>query len=342
MQKVLITGGAGYIGSTVASALLDRDVTPVVLDDLSKGRAEFVEGRIFYQGDIADAGLLDRVFAEHPDIDAVLHCAAKIVVPDSVARPLHYYRENVGKTVDLLESLQRNGCTRVVFSSSGSIYAPTPDARVDETCPVDANSPYARTKQMMEQVLQDWTRGSGADGLRVITLRYFNPIGADPRLRTGLQDLNPTHALGKLIESHANGTPFTVTGVDWATRDGSGIRDYIHVQDLADAHVAALTRFDEVVAPGADDRYRVINVGTGEGTTVRELIAAFEEAVGAKLDVREAGPRPGDVIGCYTTVDTARTLLHWTPRRTITEGVTSALAWRAKWSTHLATTPTSA
>ncbi|MQS17748.1 UDP-glucose 4-epimerase GalE [Streptomyces kaniharaensis] len=336
MKKVLITGGAGYIGSTVASTLLDEGVTPVVLDDLSKGRAEFVEDRIFYQGDIADAALLDRIFDEHPDIDATLHCAARIVVPESVSKPLYYYRENVAKTIELLDSLQRNRCTRVVFSSSASIYAPTPDGRVDETCPVEANSPYARTKQMMEEILRDWTRGEGAEEQRAIALRYFNPIGADPQLRTGLQDLNPSHALGKLIEAHGDGTPFTVTGVDWATRDGSGIRDYIHVQDVADAHVAALLRFDDVIAPAAADRYRIVNVGTGDGTTVRELVTAFEQVVGTRLDVREAGPRPGDVLGCYASVDTARELLGWAPRRTIAEAVADALAWRAKWSAHLA------
>ncbi|MFJ9608631.1 UDP-glucose 4-epimerase GalE [Kitasatospora sp. NPDC101176] len=335
MKKVLITGGAGFIGSTVASALLDRGVTPVVLDDLSQGRAEFVEGRVFYRGDIADAALLERIFTEHPDIDATVHCAARIVVPESVAKPLYYYRENVAKTVELLEALQRHGCTRVVFSSSASIYAPTPDARVDESSPVDAGSPYARTKQMMEQVLEDWTRGEGAERQRVIALRYFNPIGADPQLRTGLQNLQPTHVLGKLIEAHTEGTPFTVTGVDWPTRDGSGIRDYIHVQDLAEAHVAALTRFDEVIADGAADRYRVVNVGTGDGTTVRELVTAFEQAVGAELDVREAGPRPGDVIGCYAAVDTARELLGWKPQRGIAEGVADALAWRAAWTARL-------
>ncbi|MER7706618.1 UDP-glucose 4-epimerase GalE [Kitasatospora sp. NPDC097605] len=338
MRKVLITGGAGFIGSTVASALLDAGITPVILDDLSKGRAEFVEGRLFYRGDIADPELVDRIFAEHPDIDAALHCAARIVVPESVARPLFYYRENVGKTVDLLESLQRNGCTRVVFSSSASIYRPTPTGRVDESCPVEANSPYARTKQMMEQVLQDWTRGDGADLTRVIALRYFNPIGADPQLRTGLQDLHPSHALGKLIEAHANGTPFTITGVAWETRDGSGIRDYIHVQDVAEAHVAALVRFDEVVRPGAEERYRVVNIGTGDGTTVRELVTAFEQVVGATLDVREAEPRPGDVLGCYSDVTAARELLGWTPRRTIAEGVADALAWRSRWADRMAST----
>ncbi|MFE2373939.1 UDP-glucose 4-epimerase GalE [Streptomyces sp. NPDC059398] len=333
MTKVLITGGAGFIGSTVASALIEQGITPVILDDLSKGRREFVHGRDFYQGDIADQALLDKVFADHPDIDATLHCAARIVVPESVERPLHYYRENVAKTVDLLEALQRNGCGRVVFSSSASIYAPTADARVDESCPVAASSPYARTKQMMEQVLQDWTV---AAPVRVIALRYFNPVGADPQLRTGLQDLHPTHALGKLIEAYTEGTPFTVTGVDWATRDGSGIRDYIHVWDLARAHVAALTRFDEVVGPAADDRYRVINVGTGLGTTVRELVTAFEEAVGETLDVREAGPRPGDVIGCYTASDRARELLGWEAHKSMVEGVRDALAWRAKWAAQVA------
>ncbi|MFB7471541.1 UDP-glucose 4-epimerase GalE [Kitasatospora sp. NPDC056184] len=338
MRKVLITGGAGYIGSTVASALLDAGITPVVLDDLSKGRPEFVEGRVFYRGDIADPELVDRIFAEHPDIDATVHCAARIVVPESVSRPLFYYRENVGKTVELLESLQRNGCTRVVFSSSASIYRPTPTGRVDESCPVEANSPYARTKQMMEQVLQDWTHGDGADRTRVITLRYFNPIGADPQLRTGLQDLQPTHALGKLIEAHTNGEPFTITGVGWETRDGSGIRDYIHVQDVAEAHVAALVRFDEVVGPGAAERYRVVNIGTGDGTTVRELVTAFERVVGATLDVREAEPRPGDVLGCYSDVTAARELLGWTPRRTIAEGVADALAWRSCWAARPAAT----
>ncbi|MFC8722934.1 UDP-glucose 4-epimerase GalE [Kitasatospora sp. NPDC057198] len=336
-MKILITGGAGYIGATVASALQDEGHVPVVLDDLSKGRREFLHGRAFYQGDIADHQLLDRVFAEHPDIHAVVHCAAKIVVPKSVAAPLHYYRENVGKTIELLEALQRNGCTRVVFSSSASVYAPAPDARVTEASPVDASSPYARTKQMMEQVLQDWTRGDGADNQRVIVLRYFNPVGADPELRSGLQDLNPTHALGKLIEAYETGRPFTVTGTGWETRDGSGIRDYVHVWDLAAAHVAALVRFDDAVAPGAEERYRVVNVGTGSGTTVRELVAAFQEVVGP-IDVREAGPRPGDVIGCYTTGDTARTLLGWRPRLGLADGIRDAMAWREAWTARLGST----
>ncbi|MFD5461931.1 NAD-dependent epimerase/dehydratase family protein [Kitasatospora sp. NPDC127059] len=144
--------------------------------------------------------------------------------------------------------------------SSASIYAPTPDGRVAEYSAFEANSPYARTELMMEQVLQGWPRGEGAERQRVIALRSFNPIGADSRLRTGLQNLNPSHVLGQLIEAHGDGTcPCTVTGVDRPTRDGSGIRDYVHGQDLAEAHVAALLRFDEVIAPDAADRYRAVN-----------------------------------------------------------------------------------
>ncbi|MFC4512194.1 UDP-glucose 4-epimerase GalE [Streptomyces ehimensis] len=332
MKKVLITGGAGYIGSTTASALADHGITPVILDDLSTGRREFFHDRSFYQGDVADHALIDRIFTEHPDIAATVHCAAKIVVPESVVEPLRYYRENVAKTVALLEALERNRCSRIVFSSSGSIYAPHPDGHVDESCSLAPGSPYARTKAMMEQVLQDWTVAAPS---RVIALRYFNPVGADPRMRSGLQSPDPTHALGKLIEAYTTGQPFTVTGVDWPTRDGSAIRDYIHVWDLALAHLAALNRFDQVLPPGAADRYQVINVGTGEGTTVRELVTAFEKTVGSTLDVREAGPRAGDVIGCYTSSTRARNLLGWTSAKTVSDAVRDALAWRTQWATHL-------
>jgi UDP-glucose 4-epimerase len=321
MTKILITGGAGFIGSTVASALIDQGITPVILDDLSKGRREFVRDRVFYPGDIADQALLDQVFAEHPDIDATLHCAARIVVPESVDRPLHYYRENVAKTVDLLESLQRNGCERVVFSSSASIYAPTADARADETCPVAAASPYARTKQMMEQVLQDWTV---AAPVRVIALRYFNPIGADPKLRTGSQLKRPTHALGQLIQAYQDGVPFAITGTDWPTRDGSGLRDYIHVWDLAAAHVAALTRFDAL--PGAAP---VINVGTGAGTTVRELLATFNRVASHPVQARPAARRPGDTAGAYTRIGRAQHLLGWRPQYDVAEGIRHSLEWAA-------------
>jgi UDP-glucose 4-epimerase len=325
-MKVLIAGGAGYIGSTVASACLDAGITPVILDNLSTGRIEFAQGRIFYHGDIADGELIDKIFAEHPDIDAVVHAAALIVVPESVEQPLRYYRENVAKSVDFIDHLLRNGVTRYLFSSSGSIYAPGPDLTVDESSPLAPTNPYSRSKVMMEQVLEDATVASK---LRAISLRYFNPIGADPQLRSGLQSRRPTHLLGRLLTAVENDEEFEITGVDWPTRDGTGIRDYIHVWDLAQAHVRALERFDEVIPPGSDRRYEVINLGTGSGTTVREFIAAFEAATGTKVRVREAGRRPGDFIGWHTRSQKARELLGWTTQLSIEDGIRDSQRWSA-------------
>ncbi len=325
-MKVLITGGAGYIGSSIASACLDHGVVPVILDNLSTGRPEFVAGRHFFHGDVAEGGLVDRVFAAHPDIAATIHCAARIVVPESVRDPIGYYRANVAKSVELVDHLLRNGCHRMIFSSTAAMYAPTPQGWVDEHSPLAPGSPYARTKAAMELAFEDFTR---AYGLRVLSLRYFNPIGADPQLRTGLQTPNPTHVLGKLIEARATGEPFRITGVEWATRDGSGVRDYVHVWDLAEAHLAGLLRFDEVLPAGGANRYEVVNLGTGVGTTVRELVAAFEEVVGSAVPTVETGPRPGDVLGCYTGGEKAAALLGWRARFRIADGIRDSLAWDA-------------
>jgi UDP-glucose 4-epimerase len=322
--KTLITGGAGFIGSTIASACLDNGITPVIVDNLSAGRDEFVRDRIFYDGDFGDAALLDRIFAEHPDITSVIHCAAKIVVPESVAEPLEYYRNNVAKVIDLVEAMVRNGCARLLFSSSAAIYLPDADYTVDENSALNPESPYAATKMMTERILSD---ASHAFPLRVMSLRFFNPIGADPQLRTGLQNPNPSHALGKLIEAYQSGGSFTITGVDWPTRDGSGLRDYIHVWDLARAHVLAVERFDDIVT--ADNPYEVINLGTGEGTTVRELVTAFQAVVGG-FEVSEAGPRPGDVVGCCTRTAKAERLLGWRAEKSVEEGIRDALAWVEK------------
>lgn len=326
-MKALITGGAGFIGSTVASACADQGITPVILDSLVTGRREFTEGRPFYEGDISDGALVDRIFTEHPDIAAVVHCAALIVVPDSVAEPLRYYRENVAKTIALLEHLNRNGCERLLFSSSASIYAPGPDFTVDEESGLDPLSPYARTKMLTELIFKDTAE---ATALRVLSLRYFNPIGADPKLRTGLQTPMPSHALGKLIETRRFGEPFQVTGTDWPTRDGSGIRDYVHVWDLAQAHVAALLRFDEVLPLDGPRSYEVINLGSGTGTTVRELIAAFEGVTGEPVPVTEAPARPGDSAGAYPRGDKAARLLGWQPQLTLEQGIADTLAWFAR------------
>jgi UDP-glucose 4-epimerase len=340
--KTLITGGAGYIGSTIVSACADQGIEVVVLDDLSTGCAEYVLRRPrgyrpddtaaapagqhpLYVGDIADGVLLDTVFADHPDIESVIHCAGKIVVPDSVADPIRYYQNNVCKTLELVQNLLRHGCRRMVFSSSASVYRPDGEPSVDENSALEPQSPYARTKFMAELILRDVVE---ATELRVIALRYFNPIGADPQLRTGNQSATPQHALGKLLSAHESGERFTINGTDLPTRDGTPVRDYVHVWDLALAHVAAIERFDSVLPqPGG---YEVINLGSGQGTTVRELVDAFRAVTGGSLLVAEAGRRPGDTVGCYTHSDKAFRVLGWTPTRTLEDGLRDALAWSAR------------
>lgn len=327
-MKVLITGGAGYIGSTVATACIEAGIDTVLIDDLSAGRRDFGEGRGLYVGDIADRAFVAGVLADHPDIDAVIHCAARIVVPESVADPLGYYDSNVGKTIVLLQSLRDAGIERVVFSSSAAVYAGESGEGVDESGAVAPSSPYATTKAMVEQILHD---AAAAGDLRAIALRYFNPIGADPRLRTGLQNPTPSHVLGMIMRAKAAGEPFTLTGTDWPTRDGSGLRDYIHVWDLALAHVAAVQRFDAVTS--ADQPYRVINLGTGEGVTVRELVAAFERVTGEPLPVVETARRPGDQAGAFAIVGRAADLLGWSAERSVDDGVRDALSWADKLRT---------
>ncbi|MFD4762702.1 UDP-glucose 4-epimerase GalE [Streptomyces sp. NPDC058439] len=326
-MKVLIAGGAGYIGSTVASACADAGITPVVLDNLVTGRREFTTGRAFYEGDIADGPLIDRVFAEHPDIDAVVHCAALIVVPDSVADPAGYYRANVAKSLEFAGHLLRNGCTRMIFSSSASIYGADADLTVDEDSPVIPQSPYARTKAVCEAMFTDI---AATQPLRVLSLRYFNPVGADPKMRTGLQLRRPSHALGKMIQAQEEGTAFQVTGTGYPTRDGSGIRDYVHVWDLAAAHVAALGAFDAVLpvaGSGPAATSTVINLGSGTGTTVRELLDAFNSVVKTPVPAVDAEARPGDVAGAYTRSDRAKRLLGWQPRYSLAEGIRHSLEW---------------
>jgi UDP-glucose 4-epimerase len=319
--KVLITGGAGYVGSTIASACLDAGIGVVIVDSLVTGRREFVADREFYEGDIADGALVDHIFAEHPDIYAVIHCAALIVVSESVADPARYYRANVVKSLDFVTHLSRNGCGRLIFSSSAAIYRASESLIVDEDSPIEPGSPYGRSKAMCEAILADI---ASVQPLHVLSLRYFNPIGADPKMRTGLQERRPTHALGTMIRAWDEGIPFLIAGTDYPTRDGSGIRDYIHVWDLAAAHLAALSRFDALPGPAL-----AINLGTGQGTTVRELLAAFNRAVVLSVQALDAPRRPGDVVGVYTRADRAKRLLGWAPQYDIHDGIRHSLQWAA-------------
>ncbi|MEN6409454.1 MAG: UDP-glucose 4-epimerase GalE [Anaerolineaceae bacterium] len=326
-MKILVTGGAGYIGSTICSALEDRGHTPIILDSLITGRREFTRGRIFYEADIADRAAVEKIFREHPDIYATIHCAALIVVPESVTDPYNYYLDNVAKSVELFKSLTELGCKRLVFSSSASIYDVVPDFMVTEAAPLNPSSPYARTKFMMEMILRDFCN---AYSMRGIALRYFNPIGADPRMRSGIHVERPSHVLGKLVDTAMGVQPaFEITGNDYPTRDGSGIRDYIHVWDLAQAHICAVEHFDAAFdhADNPADPYLVINLGTGHGVTVMELVNAFEKVYGKTINKRFAPRRPGDVAGSYANADTAKRLLGWEAELSIEQGISDALKW---------------
>ncbi len=326
-MKVLVTGGAGYIGSVTAKALEEAGHTPVILDSLLSGPRVFVKDRIFYEGDVADRFLLRRLAGEHPDIDVTIHMAARIVVPESVEKPYQYYRDNVAKSLELFDELVALGMPRVLFSSSASLYAAKDDFEVNEEDPLDPSSPYARTKSMMEQVLVDM---AVATDLRAIILRYFNPIGSDPDLESGVYAMEPSHVLGQLVMA-ARGLKdsFTITGVEHPTPDGTGVRDYIHVWDLARAHVRAVERFDDVLAT-VNAPSLVINVGTGAGTTVRELVASFEQVSGRRVPVTTAPPRPGDAVGAFANVDRSARLLDWRTELSLHEAISSALAWGEK------------
>lgn len=326
-MKVLVTGGAGYIGSTTCKALEQAGHVPVVLDSLLTGPRVFVGDRAFYEGDIADRTLLRRIADEHPDIDATIHMAARIVVPESVEKPYEYYRDNVAKSLELFDELTALGLNRVLFSSSASLYATKDSFEVTEEDPLAPQSPYARTKLMMEQVLQDM---AAATDLRAVILRYFNPIGSDPDLETGIYAKEPSHVLGQLVmAARGQKDSFTITGVEHPTRDGTGIRDYVHVWDLARAHVRAVEKFDDVVA-AVDAPSTIINIGTGQGVTVRELIASFERVFGQAVPTTEAPPRPGDAVGAFANVDKSHRLLDWSTELSLDDAIASALDWGEK------------
>ncbi len=323
-MKVLVTGGAGYIGATTCSSLIDAGHTPIILDSFVTGKKEFVKGRIYYEGDIADYSLLEKIFSEHPDIDSCIHFAARIIIPESVENPYLYYTENVVKSISLFNALKNLGLKKVVFSSSASVYKTIDDFVVKEDSDLKPLSPYARTKLAMEMVLEDFCNANYFKG---IAFRYFNPIGADIKMRTGPYVPSPSHILGKLVNTALGvDNTFYIAGTDWPTRDNSAIRDYIHVWDLANAHVLAIEKFDNVFKD-EKERYSVINLGTGNGVTVKEFVNAFINVFGKEIIVKEAPRRPGDVVGAYASCEKAKNLLGWEAKQSIENGIRDALKW---------------
>ena len=313
-----MTGGAGFIGSAVALALGDNGDRPVLLDDLSAGDADFLRRFPHYVGDVADRALVGRIFREHPDIEVAVHCAARTVVTESIERPLEYYAANVGKTVQLLDALITNGCRRLVFSSTAAVYGTTEEQLITEDTPVRPETPYARTKAIVEDLLTDTC---ATTPLTAVSLRYFNPLGCDPQLRSGPVQPPSALAIQALIEAAATGRPFRINGADWDTPDGTPLRDFVHVWDVALAHVAVVHNWP------ADEPHAIVNVGSGVGTTVRRLADVFNSLVETPVAIEYGERRAGDIVGGYTSTERARRLFGWTPARTVGDAVTDALRW---------------
>ncbi|GAA0605858.1 MULTISPECIES: UDP-glucose 4-epimerase GalE [Thalassospira] len=304
-MTVLVTGGAGYIGSHAALALLDGGRDVVVLDNLSQGHRWAVPtGAAFVEGDCGDEDLVRRVIAEH-DVTAIMHFAGSIIVPDSVIYPLEYYRNNTVNSRALLQVAVDSGVKHFIFSSTAGVYGEPKATPINEDFALKPISPYGTSKMMTEKMLAD---AAIAHDLRYVALRYFNVAGADPKGRSGQTSRKATHLI-KIASQAATGTrpQMAIYGEDYETPDGTCIRDYIHVSDLANAHVLAL----EYLERGGESD--VMNCGYGRGFSVREVIGAVKKVSGVDFEVELADRRPGDPAALIAAADRIRQKLGWTP-----------------------------
>ncbi len=319
---VLVTGGAGYIGSHVVRQLGERGIPTVVLDNLSTGFADAVTHGELVVGDVGDRDLLADILERHP-VDTVMHFAAHTIVPESVADPMKYYRNNTCASRSLMESCLAAGVRQWVFSSTAAVYGTPENGVASEETPTTPINPYGRSKLMTEWMLQDC---AAAHGLRHVTLRYFNVAGSDPEGRVGQRTPNATLLVKVAAEVAVGRRPWlSIFGTDYPTADGTGIRDYIHVEDLADAHLRAL---DYLRAGGGPV---ILNCGYGRGYSVREVVAAVERETGHPLPVREEPRRPGDPARLVAQADRIREVLGWKPRYEGLEAIVrSALDWERR------------
>ena len=322
MTSVLVTGGAGYIGSHAVLALVDAGHAPVVLDNLSTGFPEAIpEGVPLERGEAGDQAFVAAVLKRH-GVGAVMHFAGSIIVPESVSDPTKYYRNNTAASLSLIEACLEAGVGPLVFSSTAAVYgAPerSPVAEDDPTVPIN---PYGASKLMVERMLFDTARAHPS--FRPLALRYFNVAGADPAGRAGQRTRNATHLVQLAVETALGRRPvLEIFGEDYATRDGTCERDYVHVTDLAAAHVAALAYLEAGGAPEA------MNCGYGRGMTVKEVIACLERVIGRPVDQRVAERRAGDPPILISDPSKLKRLLAWTPAHAdIDQILTSALNWQ--------------
>ncbi|WGK64535.1 UDP-glucose 4-epimerase GalE [Croceiramulus getboli] len=335
-MKVLVTGGLGFIGSHTTVVLQHQGYEVVVVDDLSNSSLKVLDGieaisgirPQFQQLDLRDKTSVETFFKKHPDLNQVIHFAASKAVGESVEQPLAYYENNIGSLVYLLQELVKRERASLIFSSSCTVYGQADQMPITEEAPTKpANSPYGNTKQIGEEIIRDSLQAY--PHLHAIALRYFNPIGAHPSALIGELPIGTPQNLVPFITQTAIGQrkQLSVFGDDYPTRDGTAIRDYIHIMDLAEAHVTALQKIEQGQSERTLETY---NLGTGKGSTVLEVIQAFEQVSQQPLPYVITERRPGDIVEAYADPSKSNRELGWTAKRTLEEALESAWKWQQK------------
>lgn len=324
MSKILVTGGAGYIGSHCVLALLEKGVEVVIFDNLSTGHKETIEilkryGKLdFVQGDLLDLDDLKNLFANY-DISSVIHFAAFSQVGESVKNPQKYYINNVCGTINLLSAMLENNVKKIVFSSTAATYGEPEYIPIDEKHPQCPINPYGQTKLMIEKIMDDYDK---AYGLKSVRLRYFNVAGADSKARIGEWHDPETHLIPNILKStFAGGKTFEMYGDDYDTKDGTCVRDYINIEDLISAHLLALNYLNE----GGETTY--FNLGTNDGNTVKEVFSACEKVTEKNIEVKQMPRRDGDPASLVADNKKAKTVLNWAPNKTLEESIKNAYEW---------------
>jgi UDP-glucose 4-epimerase len=331
-MKILVTGGLGFIGSHTVVELQNEGFNVVIIDNLSNSTEEVLKGIVAITGkmpifenlDLRDKRAIQDFFKKHTDVSGVIHFAASKAVGESVGNPLLYYENNISSLIYLLQELQQKEEAHFIFSSSCTVYGESDVMPIDESAVIKtAMSPYGNTKQIGEEIIVDVAKVSG---INAVLLRYFNPIGAHPSFEIGELPIGVPQNLVPFITQAGIGLrkELLVYGNDYPTVDGTCVRDYIHVVDLAKAHVIALQR---LVSNKNSDKVEVFNLGTGTGSSVLEVIKAFEKVSGQKLPYRIVGRREGDVVSAYANIEKANTILGWKTQSTLEESIESAWKW---------------
>ena len=326
-MKILLTGMTGFTGNAVAYAMADSGIEVVGLACVDVNDSVVSTISRFYKGELNDVSLIKQIFEENSDIDFVVHSSERVSVSASVQHPYEFYKENLVKSMEFFKCISELGVKNIILNSSGSIYDVVPGYMVTEESPMHPRSPFARSKHMTELMLQDFC---SAYDMRCISLRCFNSIGADPKVRFGPETQNPSCIVHKLLDVTEEREPvFKIAGSNWSTRDGTCIRDYVHIWDVASAFISAIKNFDSAFEKyhDGDAKFLPINIASGTGVTVKELIFAFENVTGERLNVGYDVPRAGDIAGSYANTRRAKELLSWEAELSIEEAILDTLRW---------------